>query len=497
MSASREKKNRQIDQPMTERQRQIEAKLASDKRKHTAYTVLGVAAAVGVAALLIWDSGIFQRNATALTVGDVDYTVTDVDYYYYPSLRTYQQMGLPIDEETKTILKEQAVTNIHQQAALYAQAQKDGFTLPQEDLDGIAQALTQMEAQAANSNLPTKSYIRTIYGPYMTMEKLEECLTRQQTASSYYAAHSDSLTYGDDQVQTYYDEHPAELDTFVYSAAFINGSPAVTDAQGNPVEPSDAEKSSAMSQAKAVADKLAADVKTGDFHALATAATEQDSSSRVIADASAAGSALAGSLSEECKTWLADSARTAGDITVVESPNRGYWVLRFQDRYLDEASYGSVDVRHILVKAEVADGATAPTEEALAAAKATAEDLLHQWESGEKTPESFGALATQFSEDPGSKDNGGLYTAVPRNQFFPEFNNWMFDPARKPGDTTVLENPQSGQQGWHVIYLEKQNELQWQFTARTALHNDEMNAWMEELTTTYALTEASGLSSVG
>ena len=72
----------------------------------------------------------------------------------------------------------------------------------------------------------------------------------------------------------------------------------------------------------------------------------------------------------------------------------------------------TADIRHILVKAELTqeddpatedvDESTIPTDEAMEAAKAKAEDILSQWEAGDKTAESFGALAEEYSDDTGS-----------------------------------------------------------------------------------------------
>ena len=36
-----------------------------------------------VAALLIWDSGVFQRHMAAYEVNGQSFTVTDIDYYFY------------------------------------------------------------------------------------------------------------------------------------------------------------------------------------------------------------------------------------------------------------------------------------------------------------------------------------------------------------------------------------------------------------------------------
>lgn len=90
-------------------------------------------------------------------------------------------------------------------------------------------------------------------------------------ANAYYSDHADSLTYDKAQLESYYDEHKDELDSFTYSAAFINGEAvSSTDADGNTVDPTDAEKATAMSVAKATAEDLAQQAEAGgDFDALA------------------------------------------------------------------------------------------------------------------------------------------------------------------------------------------------------------------------------------
>ena len=81
MSASREKKQRQgeLGKELTQKQRQELQEKQAAKRKAVLYTVIGVIAAVLVVILLVWHSGIFQRRATAASVGDHNFTVTDVE----------------------------------------------------------------------------------------------------------------------------------------------------------------------------------------------------------------------------------------------------------------------------------------------------------------------------------------------------------------------------------------------------------------------------------
>ena len=77
-----------------------------------------------------------------------------------------------------------------------------------------------------------------------------------------------------------------------------------------------------------------------------------------------------------------------------------------------------VDYRNILVKpvsSKDDDGKTVYTEQAWADCQAKAQEILKSWESGEKTEESFGKLATEKSEDKNSSAGGGLYRYVARN----------------------------------------------------------------------------------
>ena len=126
-----------------------------------------------------------------------------------------------------------------------------------------------------------------------------------------------------------------------------------------------------------------------------------------------------------------------------------------------------------------------------------AEDLLAQWESGERTAESFGALAEAHSDDTGSNTNGGLYEAVYDGQMFAGFNDWIFNDEHTQGDTGLIENTQSGQQGWHVIYFQSWNDPKWTISVRNTLLNDQLTAWVNGLTEGLEVVEGSGLSYVG
>ena len=84
MSASREKKLRRSgpEQGLTQKQRAELKEQKAAKQKAVLYTAIGVIVAILVVILLVWHSGIFQRGATALTVGGRNYNVNDVEFYF-------------------------------------------------------------------------------------------------------------------------------------------------------------------------------------------------------------------------------------------------------------------------------------------------------------------------------------------------------------------------------------------------------------------------------
>jgi peptidyl-prolyl cis-trans isomerase D len=103
----------------------------------------------------------------------------------------------------------------------------------------------------------------------------------------------------------------------------------------------------------------------------------------------------------------------------------------------DKTNLGSVmvPVRHILVKADK------PEEKA--AAKEKAQGILDRVKKGED----FAKLAKEFSDDPGSKDNGGQYPGKDVEHFVPPFKATVAKLA--PGE---LSNELTETDfGWHVI----------------------------------------------
>ncbi|HEY1015144.1 MAG TPA: peptidylprolyl isomerase, partial [Herpetosiphonaceae bacterium] len=127
--------------------------------------------------------------------------------------------------------------------------------------------------------------------------------------------------------------------------------------------------------------------------------------------------------------------------------------LRTLDKYA-ETIPGEVPsqakLRHILISPP--EGLTA--DAAMAETRQRAEAVLARVKAGED----FGALAKEFSADPGSAQNGGVIDMGPIDRYVPEFANAVRTlPLNTPSDLVQTEY------GFHIIeVLERQAYAGWQ-----------------------------------
>lgn len=146
------------------------------------------------------------------------------------------------------------------------------------------------------------------------------------------------------------------------------------------------------------------------------------------------------------------------------------------EKYEGVSELPNVNVRHILITPEDADGDKVSTDEEKAAAKEKAEALLAQFLE-DPTEQNFAALANENSSDPGSNEKGGLYEDVYPGQMEQSFNDWCFDETRKPGDTGIVETSY----GYHIMYFVSQSDTyQWKTLCEEDYPVSRMETWINE-----------------
>lgn len=143
---------------------------------------------------------------------------------------------------------------------------------------------------------------------------------------------------------------------------------------------------------------------------------------------------------EETKRWRAFGVRTA----LQSKLQRAQFLARqYQEILAKKTEVTDADIDKYL--AENPDLGKLGEEK-----KTKAQEILNRAKAGED----FAALAKEFSEDPGSKEKGGLYEGVVKKQMVPEFEAAAL--ALQPGQ--IAPELVQTNYGYHIIKLEKKGE---------------------------------------
>ena len=201
MSASREKKQRQNDpnQGLSQKQRKELEEQKAAKHKAILYTVIGIVVAALVVVLLVWHSGFFQSRTTAVSVGGRDYSPADVEYYYrslvqYEYYQTYafdpqsdlrtQYVDAHQTQSYHDKFLQTTLETLTEVAAVENAAEAEGFTLTQEELDHVAASVNTMKENASSNGYTYATYLKAVFGPYMTPSRYETCMKRAALVNS-------------------------------------------------------------------------------------------------------------------------------------------------------------------------------------------------------------------------------------------------------------------------------------------------------------------------
>ena len=524
MSASREKKIRQdlAAQGVTDPKKIREAEEKAKARKNNIlYGVIAGVFVIVAAVLLVYNSGVLQRSATAVTINGEKYTAGQVEYFYanvkssllkssYASfygidtsksldqqvVSDTMKTALGIEDEGDVTWEQYVRDTAVKQLAMYVltaqEAEANGMGADEHTQEELDATMEELNAAAKQNGYSTKTYLKLIYGKNMTVDTFKEMVQLVDVATHYQSHYAEELTYTVSDLETYYQGNKSSFDVASYESLYFKGTAdSTTDADGNTVAPTDEENAAAKEKAIADADAALKLYQAGDPLETVSLAYESAAYSNTEAGSNSG---------DEASEWLFDESRADGDSTVITTDS-GSRVLVFHSAGRQE--YASRDVRHILFRADTtgldskSETYEADLQAAKDAAKAKAEDALAQWKAGDATEDSFAAMATELSEDGGSNTNGGLYTKVLKGQMVTEFNNWLFDESRKPGDTGVVYGESSNYAGYHVMYFVGDDVPCWQVQVENTLRSRDTEAWQKGLTDSAEVVELSGMKHVG
>lgn len=397
-------------------------------------------------------------------------------YLSYFGLDTSKDLSTQMYSDTltwKDYFEQNAVESLKQNKALMAEAKAAGFTY--DTTDEYNTFKETIKTSAAAAGVSDKEYVRSIYGSYATMGRIEEYVKNDMVMNAYYQKLQEDNAPSDDEIQSYYEENKATYDSVDYRLTTIeadlptepteladpveetaadttgttDGTAAADSTQDTAYQPSDAEIAKAMEDAKVLADDAEQTVaKDGEAHE-----NEKKSSvNYLISD------------------WLFDDARKAGDTTVITNDNSHcYYVVAFEKRYLDETP--SADVRVII-----------PTEDK------TGEEILEEWKNGAATEDSFAELCKKYTQDTSAVENGGLFEQVTKTGMTEELSNWIFDSSRQAGDTVAITVSDTT----YVLYYIGQDQPEWKINIKNTLVSDTMSQHMQDITADVTVEDPKG-----
>ena len=397
-------------------------------------------------------------------------------YLSYFGLDTSKDLSTQMYSDTLTwqdYFEQNAVESLKQNKALMAEAKAAGFTY--DTTDEYNTFKETIKTSAAAAGVSDKEYVRSIYGSYATMGRIEEYVKNDMVMNAYYQKLQEDNAPSDDEIQSYYEENKATYDSVDYRLTTVeadlptepteladpveetaadttgttDGTAATDTTQDTAYQPSDAEIAKAMDDAKVLAD---------------------DAEQTVAKDGEAHENEKKASVNYMISDWLFDDARKAGDTTVITNDNSHcYYVVAFEKRYLDETP--SADVRVII-----------PTEDK------TGEEILEEWKNGAATEDSFAELCKKYTQDTSAVENGGLFEQVTKTGMTEELSNWIFDSSRQAGDTVAITVSDST----FVLYYIGQDQPEWKINIKNTLVSDTMSQHMQDITADVTVEDPKG-----
>lgn len=529
MSASAKKKLRKEENAAQLTEKQL--KEQKEVKKLKAYTTVFI---VAIAVVLVFalviagttfikNSGLKEKSTVAAVIGDHEINGVEMSYYYYDALQhNYQRwyetygdsmslylsmMGLDLTQPLSTqtysdsttwadYFVDLALSTAQHDYLLCDLAAEEGFTVTEESATLLEETFTNLPTIAMMYGFSdVNSYLHATYGPGANEKTYRAYAERSALASDYYTAHAESIVIDDAAIRAYEADKYDEFSSFSYAnyvlsySYFLQG--GTEDADGN-VTYSDEEYDAARAAVKAAAESLPECASVEELNA---AIAELPLSDNAPKTAAVNDNVKYASLNTNIRQWLTDSNRKAGDFTIVANESittdengnetttiNSYTAYVYTGR--NDNTDPMVNVRHILAAFEGGttneNGVLVYSDEEKAAALAEAENALQLYEMSDKTETAFADLAVSNSDDTGSAANGGLIEdiAATSGQYVQPFTDWAVDPARKAGDTGVVETDY----GYHVMYFVGRDELSYRDSMISdQLLQEKITEWYDEI----------------
>ena len=481
-------------------QKMQNAKIKPSTRSKLNGLLIALAVILVAGVIVFFEAGFVRRLTTAMKVGDERVSSAEFDYYYSDQVistyNTYYQYTngqyLPFlttqslkkqpyteDQTWAEFFEDEAKAKIQNVKALVSAAKAEGITLSEKGQAEVEAQMTTVAAYAKQANVSVNQYLRQAYGRGVNEKLMRQIASDVALASEYSDVIRGRLEYTDDELEAYYQSDVKETYTYVdlryldFTQAddkTLEDAKAEADAFLNGVTTADQYAEKALAELKA-RDEAKADSETAEN------STEESTEKAEITDTTARTLVSWTSLKnrdENLAAWAFADERKAGDTAVIEMTDGTGCYAVYLDKTAYRQDYKTANVRNIYISVEDTEDT-----EAMEAAKTKAEGILDEWKAGAATEESFAALADQYSE---LSAEGGLQEEVTKGT--DAVSDWIFDSARKAGDTAVIEEDN----GYYVVYYISEGREYWKVQVGAAKRSADYTAAIDALEEQYAAT---------
>lgn len=520
-------------------------KAAKEKLYQRITTIVASVLAIALVFGFVWAAflGDFFGSRSvhkAVTMKTENYSVSaaQFNYLYMSTYMSYQGYASYLGFSTETPLEDQAYTAngiegytwqdyfidetktaVRELLVLCEAAKERGIELDEESKTTIDSSIESLKSAAEDQGVSFERFVEAYYGDYINEEDIRTCMEMQILAGKAAEALEADPTYTDEQLE---EESSNNLSSYYY-ADYRALEIKADYATGATTEVITAAKAEALDTAKKIleastdeaaflkaveeyyrevynvvaddaeetadeADETAEDAEdtekdTEDTTDTREKITESKLTEKVEATLKEAN---AYSTADDIGKWAFEQdadgkyIRAAGDTKLIEDATNGKYTVYVMVKPMYRNDYKTRDVRHILITVDSYDETNGLPEEE---AKAKADEILAEYEAGEKTADAFGELAVEHSQD-SSASVGGLYENVYKGQMVDEFEEWLFA-AKEEGETGIVKTTY----GYHIMYYVGESEKEkWAVDAEANLRSADYEIAYEKLTEKFAVT---------
>lgn len=411
------------------------------------------------------DSGDYLRNEVAASSKNIEVDGAMMNYYYndvfnsfldyYGSYVEYYGFNTSLGAKSQYISDDQtwfeyfmsgAKSNVTGYLAMNEGAISEGVSLTDEEKSALTERVKLIDTG--------------LYGRGVNSDDILNAKSIEALAYKYQAIKTDEFEPTAAEIEESYNENPKSYQSVDYIAYEFDWS------DGYMTETTADLASERIADAKDIEtfEKLIAELLRRDSEDMSDEAVET-----YIESFTTEGALYTSN--NELSEWAFSA--NVGDTKVVKDEDNSITTVYMLKRAAERDETPTVNVRHILF--------TSDTYGSTEGAYKAAQVVLSQFESGDKTSESFALLALAYTEDESTCYNGGLYEGLADGVTISDFNDWCFDSSRASGDYEIIESSN----GIHIMYYESAGQPNWYESVKENIISDRFEELSSELLANY------------